>query len=182
MKEYLKSGKVRLRALEPEDLELLYSMENDGSLWDVTSGKTPYSRFVLKQYIVGQPQDFFQCGELRLVIETIDSHKAVGLIDLTNHSPTDARAEIGIAIRAEARGRGYASAAISALELYARDILRLRMLYALVYSEKNEACRRLFQKADYREIALLPAWNKRQGVYEDVAVFQKIWDDEVAKV
>lgn len=177
MREYLRNGDVVLRALEPEDLDLLYSMENDGALWDVTLGKTPYSRFVLKQYIANQPQDFFQCGELRLVIETIDSHKAVGLIDLTNHSPTDARAEIGIAIRAEARGRGYASAALRALEVYAHDILCLRMLYALVYRDKNEACRRLFQKADYHEIALLPAWNKRQGVYEDVAVFQKIWNE-----
>ena len=36
--------KIFLRALEPEDLDFLYEMENDESLWEVGSTNVPYSR------------------------------------------------------------------------------------------------------------------------------------------
>ena len=32
---WLKDDMIRLRAPEPEDLELMYAMENDTSLWSV---------------------------------------------------------------------------------------------------------------------------------------------------
>lgn len=179
MNGYLNEGHVRLRALEPEDLDLLYTIENDDSLWSVTPCRTPYSRYALRQYLSTQPQDFFQCGELRLVIETSDTHRAVGLIDLTGHSPTDARAEIGIAVLSEERRKGYARAAISALERYATDILRLRMLYALVSTTANPACHNLFLAAGYHETAVLSAWNKTGTGYEDVSVFQKFLTEHI---
>lgn len=42
---------VRLRAIEPEDLELLYLIENDIQLWNVGASNVPYSRYVLHDYI-----------------------------------------------------------------------------------------------------------------------------------
>ena len=47
-KSYFCSERVRLRAMEPEDLEVMYAMENDSRTWDVTNFTVPYSRFVLK--------------------------------------------------------------------------------------------------------------------------------------
>ena len=41
---------VKLRALEPEDLEFFYSIENDPELWDVSDYTTPYSRYVPVSY------------------------------------------------------------------------------------------------------------------------------------
>ena len=38
---------IRLRAIEPEDLDLLYQIENDSSLWDVGTTNVPYSRYTL---------------------------------------------------------------------------------------------------------------------------------------
>ena len=35
---------VRLRALEPEDLDILYRYENDSSLWEVGTTIAPFSR------------------------------------------------------------------------------------------------------------------------------------------
>ena len=43
--------KIFLRALEPEDLDFLYEMENDESLWEVGSTNVPYSRQMLLDYI-----------------------------------------------------------------------------------------------------------------------------------
>ena len=42
---------VRLRAMEPEDLDLLYKIENDERLWNVCTTNVPYSRYVLRDYI-----------------------------------------------------------------------------------------------------------------------------------
>ena len=38
---------VRLRAMEPEDLDTLYQMENDVEIWNVGTTNVPYSRYVL---------------------------------------------------------------------------------------------------------------------------------------
>ena len=35
---------IRLRAIEPEDLDLLYLIENDTRLWNVGTTNVPYSR------------------------------------------------------------------------------------------------------------------------------------------
>ena len=48
---------ISLRALEPEDLDLLYSIENNRNNWSVSSTTAPYSRYALKQHIAMQPQD-----------------------------------------------------------------------------------------------------------------------------
>ena len=36
-----------LRALEPEDLDFLYIIENDSSLWKFGASNVPYSKYVL---------------------------------------------------------------------------------------------------------------------------------------
>ena len=47
----LLGSRVSLRAMEPEDLEVLYTLENDTTLWDISSVNVPYSRYVLQQFI-----------------------------------------------------------------------------------------------------------------------------------
>lgn len=42
---------VALRALEPEDIDFLYQLENDPSLWEVSETQSPFSRKVLTAYI-----------------------------------------------------------------------------------------------------------------------------------
>ena len=42
---------IRLRAIEPEDLDLLYRIENDADLWAVGTTNVPYSRYTLHDYI-----------------------------------------------------------------------------------------------------------------------------------
>ena len=42
---------IRLRALEPEDLDWLYRIENDEHVWKWGNSNVPYSRYALKKYI-----------------------------------------------------------------------------------------------------------------------------------
>ena len=40
--------KINLRAMEPEDLEFLYEIENDERIWNISTTNVPYSRYVLR--------------------------------------------------------------------------------------------------------------------------------------
>lgn len=165
---------IRLRALEPEDLQLLYTIENDSELWDVSETNTPISKYAIRQYLVSQPQDAFQAGEVRLVIEDTAKNIAVGLIDLTGISILDRKAEVGIALLKSERGKGLGSAALLQMEDYARKKLRLRFLYCKVSAHHNPQSRFLFESNGYQQIALLPVWHYSNGNYEDLILFQKM--------
>ena len=164
---------VRLRALEPEDLELLYTIENEEELWDVGSSCTPMSKYALRQYLASQPQNVLESGEVRLVIVNELTGKAVGLLDLTDISFLDGRAEVGIALLRSERGKRIGQAALVALERYARQKLRLRLLFAQIGLPLSENSKKIFESVGYEQIALLPEWHYRNGGYESIAIYQK---------
>ena len=47
----LKGEHIYLRALEPSDLDFLYDIENDEKIWEISNTQTPYSKYLLKQYL-----------------------------------------------------------------------------------------------------------------------------------
>ncbi|MGL4384210.1 MAG: GNAT family N-acetyltransferase, partial [Flavobacterium sp.] len=95
----LKGNTIYLRALEPNDLEFVYAMENDQSIWEVSNTQTPYSRFLVKQYLENAHQDIYEAKQLRLAICKDQDFPAVGLIDLFEFDPKNNRAGIGIVIQ-----------------------------------------------------------------------------------
>ena len=56
---YLSGERVRLRAVEPEDLAVMYEMENDPQMWDISNFIEPYSRQLLREYIAENRNDVF---------------------------------------------------------------------------------------------------------------------------
>ena len=55
--QWLKDETITLRAPEPEDLELMYAMENDTTLWSAGNATLPYSRYTLRAYLEQSRQD-----------------------------------------------------------------------------------------------------------------------------
>lgn len=167
-----------LRPVEPEDLPLLYQIENDPAMWDVSATPHFYSHYMLRSYVQQQHADLVADGQLRLVITSPEAAPeaapapGIGLIDLQNFSPADGRAEVGIALLRACRGRGWASRALLELETLARRHWRLRLLYALI-PEGNALSHLLFEHAHYRRIALLPRWLLRAGEPFNVEVMAK---------
>lgn len=82
MSNLLESDIVRLRALEPEDVDILYKWENDTNVWKVSNTVAPFSRHILRQFIDSQKYDIFETRQLRLIIEEKEGSRAVGCIDL----------------------------------------------------------------------------------------------------
>lgn len=161
---------MTLRPLEPEDLDLLFRIENSPALWTTNGGNHPVSRYALKQYIASA-LDIYECGEMRMVIMS-DTGTAAGVIDLTHFSPLHAKAEISLALLEEYRGAGLAQKALKSLETWAIDNLRIHTLYAQILPS-NTASLRLFTKSGYKETALLPDWHYSNGQYTAVWLYTK---------
>ena len=99
--------KIYLRALEPEDLDFIYDIENDESIWEISATQTPYSRFLIKQYLEHAHQDIYEAKQLRLVIVSKDEN-SIGLIDLFEFDPKNKRVGIGLLIaKSEHRYKGF---------------------------------------------------------------------------
>ena len=163
---------VKLRALEPEDLEMLYTIENNQSEWNVGATNVPYSRYVLRDYIANTASDIYADRQLRLMVDN-GSGETVGIADLVGFDPRHGRAEIGIVILDRYRRSGYALAALTQLVSYARSILHLHQLYAIV-PVSNTACLRLFDKLAFDESCRLREWLQGEHGYEDAVMRCKI--------
>ena len=42
---------IKLRALEPEDIDFLYQLENEEALWEVSDNQLPFAKHLLQDYI-----------------------------------------------------------------------------------------------------------------------------------
>ena len=89
---------ITLRALEPEDLDELYAIENDTEIWDVGHTNVPYSRYALHDYIAHASADIYADRQVRLMIVSGEG-RAVGLVDVVNYDPQHQRAEVGIVVK-----------------------------------------------------------------------------------
>lgn len=172
--KFLENEEIFLRAPEPEDLEVMYDLENDSSLWSVGCTNAPYSHHHLRQYIENVTGDIFTDKQLRFMIERRTGHQVIGCIDLTAFDPLNARAEVGIAIRAQYRKQGYGRMALDLLCRYAFHFLHLHQLIAII-PYGNEASIRLFQRQGFVVSHTLKDWLcSPDGAFTDAVMTQCI--------
>jgi diamine N-acetyltransferase len=165
---------IYLRALEPEDLEFIYAIENHEPIWDVSNTQTPYSRFLIKQYLENAHQDIYEAKQLRLAICKADSSEAIGLIDFFDFDPANQRAGVGIVIRDDSkRNKGFGQEALRLLINYAFTHLRLHQLYANIGTD-NAASIRLFTNFGFVKTGTKKDWNRTKDGYADEAIYQLI--------
>ena len=170
----LKGDSIYLRALEPNDLEFIYIMENDQSIWEVSNTQTPYSRFLIRQYLENAHQDIYEAKQLRLAICQDEDFPALGLIDLFDFDPKNNRAGVGILIQdVTKRNLKIGSEALSLLIAYSFKHLNLHQLYANIGIE-NEASKALFTKFGFECVGVKKDWIFSNGVYQDEAIYQLI--------
>src|SRR5665648_772204 len=133
MKSYLSNDTITLRAIEPEDIELLFSWENDPEIWEVSHTLVPYSKYILALYIKNADKDIYESKQLRLMIETADG-KTIGAIDLFDFEPYHSRVGIGLLIHSrEDRSKGYASVSLELLIEYCFKKLNIHQLLSLIH-------------------------------------------------
>jgi diamine N-acetyltransferase len=162
-----------LRALEPEDLDFLYALENDTTIWEISNTLKPYSRAVLKEYLDNAHRDIFEVKQLRLCVCNAKKER-VGLIDLFDFDPKHKRAGLGIIIlNPEERNKGVGSEAISLLLEYAFGVLELHQVYANIL-EDNLPSIHLFEKLGFEPIGLKKEWIRWGGTFKNELLYQKL--------
>lgn len=173
MEDFFINNDICLRALEPEDVGVLYRWENDTRLWKFGAAINPYSRFSLKQYIAEARDDIHITRQLRMIVVEKTSKKPVGTIDLYDFDFFHKRAGIGILIDEDFREKGYGLQVIECIAEYAFSHLKLHQLYAFV-PEKNIPSITLFAKAGFEKTAVLKDWLSYSTSYQNVIVMQLV--------
>lgn len=170
---HLEGAICRLRAVEPDDVEVMYRWENDPQVWSVSGTTAPFSRHMLAQFIEQQRLDICQTRQLRLMIETRDG-RTVGAVDLFDYDPWNGRAGVGILVHDKRhRGRGYASDALTILAEYCRSTLNLHQLWCNVGAD-NTASLRLFRSAGFAVVGIKREWQRTADGYADELLMQRI--------
>lgn len=174
MDNVLAFGQIQLRALEPEDIDLLYAWENDSSLWELGSTRVPFSRHILALYLKDISGDVWEDKQVRLIIQTTEQ-QPVGAVDLYDIDPYHQRAMVGILIHKRSdRRHGYAMDALTALGNYAADVLGLRQL-GVTIPENNTASLQLFEKAGYKVTGIRKEWLRTKSGWKDEWFMQKMF-------
>jgi diamine N-acetyltransferase len=180
--QVLKGKKIQLRAIEPEDLEIIYRWENDSSVWPLSNTLAPFSRFIIKQFIENSHQDIFTSKQLRLMIDRTDTGnpETIGTIDLFDFDPMHKRAGIGILIASkEDRGKGFASETLDILINYCFTTLQLHQIYCNITTDNSDSIR-LFKSKGFQLIGTKKDWLLFRNEIKDELLFQLINNNKLA--
>lgn len=165
--------KVQLRSPEPEDVDIIYQLENNPDLWHLGDSYYPFSKFDIEHYVISTPKDIFKLNQLRLMIEKLSDRKVVGTIDLFNFQPVNRRAAIGLVVEAGERGNGYATDALQIVISYCFIQLNLHQVYAGI-PENNKPSIRLFEACGFEHTGTQNDWVLTNGKWLDLFFYQLI--------
>lgn len=174
-KDLLADDVLKLRAVEPEDIEVLYSWENDTSIWSSGCSLAPYSKKTIWEYIENYNPDIFKANQLRLMITLRNSGETIGTVDLYEFDYQNRRAGIGILVDSKYRNNGYASRCLDIIGKYCGEFLGLHQLWATIGAD-NDYSLSLFKKCGYITCGRLRSWLRSGKSYTDALILQKFID------
>ncbi|MDN6311094.1 MAG: GNAT family N-acetyltransferase [Flavobacteriaceae bacterium] len=168
----LENTPIHLRALEPEDLDFLFEIENLQNFWHLSDTLQPFSKQLLKDYISNAHLDIFEAKQLRMVVSLPDE-APIGFIDLYDFNPQHKRAGLGIIIHEKYHALGYGKSALKMMLNYAYNRLDLHQIYVYIHSENRKSIS-LFENLDFSLVGELKDWHYEKGIYSSVLVYQNI--------
>jgi len=170
---YLQDELIALRALEPEDIDVLYEWENTEAVWTVSHTIAPFSKYLLALYIQNSDKDLYENKQLRMMITTREG-KPVGAIDLFDFDPLHSRVGLGILIHhPEERSNGYATAALKLMIRYCFEKLNIHQIYANILTD-NLISMKLFTNAGFELAGTKKEWIRDGGEWKDENLMQLV--------
>lgn len=177
---FLSSDNLRLRPVEPSDVDFLLQADSDSEQWILNDMLAPPSRDLVSRYVDCYRMDPFGEGELRLVAEA--GGIRVGVVDLYNISPRNLTACIAIYILPAYRRKGLAVRSLTLMEEYAGQVLAIRLLCAKI-NQANRPSMELFHGVGFEEAGAIPRWIRNSGspssliiMYKEISSSQKLND------
>lgn len=169
----MKEHPIRLRAVEPEDVDMMYECENDKSAWYTSDTTAPLSYHLLKRYAETYMADPWGEGQLRLIAENAKTGEIVGIADFFELSQQHCRGYAGIYIRPQFRKKGIGKSVLETMIDYAFVNLQLHHLAAHISTENIEGIR-LFESCGFKKAGVLKDWHRSGGNFIDISVYQMI--------
>ena len=161
---------LSLHAVEPDDVDFMLECEADSQASRWSDYPAPFSRQQLLDYALSYDADPFSAGQLRLIAKD-SSGQSVGILDLFNISSADRKAYVGILIHPGYRERGFGIKALLSLSEFCKERLGLNQLLAEI-STQNPGALRLFSKAGYETLVVLPSWHRIGQRLHDFALLR----------
>lgn len=167
--------KILLRAIEPDDNQMLLELINDpeteamigGFSWPTSlDGQMKwYSRLENSQSI------------LRCIIAYREDNKPLGTLILNEIDQKNGTAHIHIKMSKDGgRGKGYGTDALNCMVSYAFLELRLNCIFANIISY-NDASVHLFEKCGFKRDGVLRQRVFKQGKYHDIFSYSRLITD-----
>jgi len=168
----LKGKNIFLRALEPEDINYLFFIENNEKYWSISDSQIPFSRYLLNRYLKNSNMDIYEAKQLRLVITDFQNN-TIGLIDLFDIDFKNNRAGVAIIINEKMRSKGFAKEALELLIQYSKTHLSLHQLYCNILEDNSHSIN-LFKSVEFKQVGLKKDWIKFDGKYNNELLLQLI--------
>ena len=175
----IRNEKVVLRAVEPEDIDLLYKWENETDVWTISNTITPFSKDLLRRYIESAQMDIYESKQLRLMIQASETCKTIGCVDLFELDIVNYRAGVGILISdIEERGNGFAKEALSLIINYCFETLNLKQIYCNILSD-NVRSISLFERMRFEKVGIKKSWVRDGSQWKDELLYQLINEKKI---
>ena len=168
----LKGKNIFLRALVSEEINYLFSIENNEKYWSISDSQIPFSRYLLNRYLKNSNMDIYEAKQLRLVI-TDFQNITIGLIDLFDIDFKNNRAGVAIIINEKMRSKGFAKEALELLIQYSKTHLSLHQLYCNILEDNSHSIN-LFKSVEFKQVGLKKDWIKFDGKYKNELLLQLI--------
>ncbi|MBC8396613.1 MAG: GNAT family N-acetyltransferase [Flavobacteriales bacterium] len=168
----LKGKNIFLRALELEDINYLFSIENNEKYWSISDSQIPFSKYLLNRYLNNSNMDIYEAKQLRLVIADFQNI-TIGLIDLFDIDFKNNRAGVAIIINEKMRSKGFAKEALELLIKYSKTHLSLHQLYSNILEDNTHSVN-LFKSVEFKQVGLKKDWIKFDGKYKNELLLQLI--------
>lgn len=168
----LQGNHISLRALEPSDLDFLFSIENNEEFWKVSNSQLPYSKHILANYINNAHQDIYEVKQYRFVICN-SKNIPVGTIDLFDFDPQNFKVGVGILILPQHQNLNIGSEALKLILDYAFTYLNVHQVYANISSENLKSIA-LFEKFNFQKAGEKKDWVFLKGTFKNELLYQLI--------
>lgn len=174
----LKGPNIGLRALEPEDISFLYTLENNPALWELSETIEPYSKNILQNYLKHASEGIAEARQLRLLVYEQGSARSLGFLDFYDYEQLHSRVGVGIVILEDRdRGRGFGREALVLALGYAFEVLKVHQVFAHIMDD-NLASVRLFESVGFGKSGVRKDWIRTSKGYKNQLIYQKFHYEE----